>query len=95
MTVDDPRNPPDYVCPAEADVARRRSLGVYYTPRSAASLLARWAIRWGDDTVLEPSFGGCTILEAAVKRLRSLGCAAPADQLFGIRHRPLGFWSSP
>ena len=53
-------------------------------PESAASLLARWAIRWGDDTVLEPSFGGCTILEAAVKRLRSLGCAAPADQLFGF-----------
>lgn len=66
------------------DVERRRSLGIYYTPRTAATLLAHWAIRESSDTVLEPSFGGCTILEAAVERLRSLGCTHPASQLFGF-----------
>lgn len=74
----------EYISPTELDVKRRRSLGIYYTPRSAATLLARWAIREPVDKVLEPSFGGCTILEAAVKQLRVLGCAQPAIQLSGF-----------
>lgn len=74
----------DYVHPVEVDVKRRRALGIYYTPRSAAELLARWAIRRKDDTVLEPSFGGCTILEAALSQLRTLGCFHPAGQIFGF-----------
>lgn len=48
-----------------ADRYRRRSLGIYYTPRNAADLLAAWAIRNPADTVLEPSFGGCSLLAAA------------------------------
>lgn len=80
--VNDP--PADYIHPVEDDVERRRSLGIYYTPRSAAALLAKWAIRAGDDTILEPSFGGCTILEAAVARLRDLGCPQPPKQIFGF-----------
>lgn len=74
----------EHVIPLEADLGRRRELGIFYTPRSAAALLARWAIRTPKDTVLEPSFGGCTILEAAVDRLRSLGCQTPPQQLFGF-----------
>ena len=67
-----------------ANVGRRRSLGIYYTPQSAAQVLAGWAIRGAKDTVLEPSFGGCAMLEAAVARLRALGCREPAAQLQGF-----------
>jgi len=83
MLKNSPRPLPDHVDPLEIDYQRRRALGIYYTPRSAAALLARWAIRDRTDTVLEPSFGGCTILEAAVDRLRALGCRRPANQIFG------------
>jgi adenine-specific DNA-methyltransferase len=62
---------------------KRRSLGIYYTPSNAAHVFARWLIRDKSDTVLEPSFGGCSLLEAAVMRLRALGCRSPARQLSG------------
>ena len=74
----------DFVRSTEVDLQRRKSLGIYYTPRNAAAILAKWAIRNKDDTVLEPSFGGCTILEAALSRLRSLGCRRPEKQIFGF-----------
>ena len=62
---------------------RRRSLGIYYTPPEAAKILARWAIRNPRETVLEPSFGGCAMLSAAVSVLRSLGNDRPSRQLYG------------
>lgn len=66
------------------DLARRRNLGIYYTPRRAATLLANWAIRNASDYVLEPSFGGCALLGAAVERLKGLGCSTPSTQLCGF-----------
>lgn len=69
---------------AQIDIARRRSLGIYYTPKNAASILARWAITRASDRILEPSSGGCTMLEAAAVRLRDLGCRTPSSQLFGF-----------
>jgi len=74
----------EHIRPTELNAKRRRALGIYYTPRSAAALLAKWAIRSAADQVLEPSFGGCTILEAAVNQLRVLGCNEPSTQLFGF-----------
>lgn len=68
---------------SKVDQVRRRSLGIYYTPHTAAQVLARWAIRQRADTVLEPSFGGCALLAAAVDRLRQLGSKHPATQLRG------------
>jgi len=68
---------------AKSEERRRRSLGIYYTPPTAAQILARWAIRKRSDTVLEPSFGGCALLEAAVDRLRELGSKEPSTQLCG------------
>ncbi len=68
----------------ETDIERRRALGIYYTPRNAATMLAKWAIRSDHDTILEPSFGGCAILEAALNQLRSVGCVNPARQIFGF-----------
>lgn len=62
---------------------RRRALGIYYTPPEAAKALARWVIRHPDDSVLEPSFGGCAMLAAAVEVYQSLGNNDPSDQLYG------------
>jgi adenine-specific DNA-methyltransferase len=62
---------------------RRRNLGIYYTPPEAAKILARWAIQNSQDTVLEPSFGGCAMLAAAVSAFKSLGNHDPSLQLFG------------
>jgi adenine-specific DNA-methyltransferase len=61
----------------------RRPLGIYYTPQTLAQAIADWAIRNSTDTILEPSFGGCGFLAAACRRLRSLGCRAPAKRTAG------------
>ena len=74
-----------------ADTIRRRNLGIYYTPRHAAAILAKWAIRDAKETVLEPSFGGCALLSAAVARLSELGSEAPAAQLQGYDIDPQAF----
>jgi adenine-specific DNA-methyltransferase len=81
----------EHVLPLELDPARRRSLGIYYTPRSAATLLARWAIRSSEDQVLEPSFGGCAILASVVRELETLGCQAAASQIRGFDVDPSAF----
>jgi adenine-specific DNA-methyltransferase len=66
-----------------ANPVRRRNLGIYYTPSHAAAVLAKWAIRDSKETVLEPSFGGCALLSAAIARLGELGAEVPAAQLEG------------
>jgi adenine-specific DNA-methyltransferase len=70
---------------------KRRSLGIYYTPSRIAEVLVRWAIRDHTDTILEPSFGGCALLDAAISRLRSLGSAEPDRQLAGFDVDPEAF----
>lgn len=62
---------------------RKRALGIYYTPPEAARVLAQWAIRNPTDTVLEPSFGGCSMLAAAVDVFKSLGNDHPSMHLYG------------
>ena len=61
----------------------RKRMGIYYTPSGAARILCEWAIRSESDRVLEPSFGACGFLEAAVDRLREVGADSPLDQLYG------------
>ena len=65
--------------------------GIFYTPNQAAELLVSWGIRSVNDTVLEPSFGGCGFLEAAVNRLKHLGSLQPEAQLFGCDVDPVAF----
>lgn len=77
--------------PSFPPVAERRKLGIYYTPSVAASQIAIWAIRASEDLVLEPSFGGCALLSAAIDRLRQLGCQAPEHQLLGYDIDPTAF----
>lgn len=51
-----------------AEVQLRRALGAYYTPRTAAEYLADWAIRSGNERVLEPSVGDGAFV-VAVRRV--------------------------
>lgn len=69
----------------------QRELGAYYTPSVLASLLAKWAIRSCNEHVLEPGFGGCGFLQAAVDRLSELGSASPKNQLYGCDIDPQAF----
>jgi adenine-specific DNA-methyltransferase len=69
----------------------KRELGAYYTPSALASLLAKWAIRSCNERVLEPGFGGCGFLQAAIDRLTTLGSPSPKNQLFGCDIDPQAF----
>jgi len=42
----------------------QKALGAFYTPGDAAHYMARWAIRSGDDVVLEPSVGDGAFVRA-------------------------------
>src|SRR2546422_3890921 len=48
----------------------RRSLGAYYTPRSAADYMADWVVRYDGERVLEPSFGDGIFLRAIATSAR-------------------------
>lgn len=62
---------------------RRRKLGAYYTPTSVADSLVKWALPEPGD-VLDPSFGGCSFLQASLSRLAALGASNPKSHVFGI-----------
>lgn len=64
--------------------------GGYYTPANASALLARWAIRSPEATVLEPSCGDGSILNAAIERLLELGGkpGTSAAQVTGVELIP-------
>ena len=64
-------------------IAAAKELGAYYTDEAVARFLVRWAIRRGEDTALDPSFGGGVFLEAAAERVRELGGDAPGA-VFGV-----------
>ncbi|MCX4139344.1 SAM-dependent methyltransferase [Paraburkholderia sp. SEWSISQ10-3 4] len=64
-------------------LGRRRELGAFFTPPDLTKVISEWAIRSPGDLVLEPSFGGCGFLAAAVDRLSVMGTRNPAAQLFG------------
>lgn len=65
--------------------------GKFYTPDPATQLLCGWAIRSREDSVLEPSFGGCGFLVAARDQLTKLGSAVPHEHLFGCDIDPEAF----
>lgn len=71
-------------------LARKRELGAFYTPSSVTKVLCDWAIRSPDDTVLEPSFGGCNFLEASVRRIQELGTVV-ANNIYGCDIDPAAF----
>jgi hypothetical protein len=62
-----------------ADANTRVDLSAFYTPATTAACLASWAIRTGTERVLEPSFGGGALIDAAVERARTLGAEASLE----------------
>jgi hypothetical protein len=60
-----------------------KALGAFYTDVQVADFLVWWAVRSGQDSVLDPSFGGGVFLRSASKRLRQMG-GDPSEQVFGV-----------
>ena len=65
-------------------MSRRRLLGVYYTPDDLATVLVRWALTDGKGPLLDPSYGGCAFLEAAVRILSEQDLSRPETQVYGV-----------
>ncbi|MGL4611220.1 MAG: HsdM family class I SAM-dependent methyltransferase [Trueperaceae bacterium] len=61
---------------------RAKALGAYYTNQTVADFLVLWAIRHAHDNVVDPSFGGGVFLEAAARRLETLG--TNASGIYGV-----------
>lgn len=67
------------------DAVSRKARGAFFTPPSLAAALCDWALRSGEDWVLEPSCGEAVFLTAAARRLTALrGRPAGAGQLRGF-----------
>lgn len=69
--------------PRKSFQREQKMLGAFYTPSAMCELLADWAITEKNQNVLEPSFGGCCFLEAALSRLSSLGNSNPYENIYG------------
>ena len=67
-----------------SDVSPRRLFGVYYTPDDLASVLVRWALADKPGPVLDPSFGGCAFLEAAVQVLSEMNVSKAGTRVYGV-----------
>ncbi len=65
-------------------INRRRLLGVYYTPDDLATTLVRWALNGGIGPVLDPSYGGCAFLEAAVRILSEKDASRAKTWVYGV-----------
>lgn len=59
------------------NLAQRKMLGSYFTPSTAAHLMAAWALRHRDETVLEPSLGDGQFLHAIAHVGRAAGWPKP------------------
>lgn len=66
------------------DAFRRKALGIHYTPRWVAELLVSWALDVEEPTILDPSFGGCAFLSAALEHFASRGVQNAANNIFGV-----------
>lgn len=65
-------------------VENKKKFASFYTPQPVAQALADWAITDADTTVLDPSFGGCAFLYAALETLGRRGNPAPGKQIYGV-----------
>ncbi len=66
------------------EVDRRRLFGAFYTPDSLAEILVRWALKGKEGTILDPSFGGCAFLTAAVNELERMGVSNAGRYVHGV-----------
>lgn len=58
-------------------------LAAFYTPQNVAQMLTDWALTDPQDTVLDPSYGGCSFLNAAQTTLFNRGSLKPEQQIYG------------
>ncbi len=65
-----------------------RDLGAYYTPPSLADSLASWAVRTGQETVLEPSIGGGALAAAVLRQALAITGQPFRGKLFGCDLNP-------
>ena len=54
-------------------VNKQKLRGGYYTPAPLCDYLVNWAIRTGDENILEPSCGNGNFITSALGKLNSLG----------------------
>ena len=71
-----------------SDISTRRLFGVYYTPDDLASVMVRWALADGRGRVLDPSYGGCAFLDAAVRILSELDASTAGQRVYGVEIDP-------
>jgi adenine-specific DNA-methyltransferase len=60
------------------------SLAPFYTPQNVAQLLTDWAVVHAQARILDPSYGGCAFLNAALSTLTRVGSPSPGRQIFGV-----------
>lgn len=58
--------------------------GGYYTPPEVARFICEWTIESGEATILEPSCGDGSFIEAARARLEALGSTDAINQILGV-----------
>jgi hypothetical protein len=61
-----------------------KGLAAFYTPRDVAQILTDWAVTDASCLVLDPSYGGCAFLNAALETLIEKGSTRPEKQIFGV-----------
>src|SRR4051812_42375890 len=69
---------------AGRELSERKRLGVFYTPDPLARVLAEWALAGNAGPILDPSFGGCSFLRAALDCLVSAGIRDGARFIHGV-----------
>ncbi len=68
----------------DGPVADQRLRGAFYTPDDLATVLTRWALASRPGTVLDPSYGGCSFVRAAVGVLREMRANRPRSLVYGV-----------
>lgn len=66
--------------------ALRKARGAFFTPDAIAEFIVEWAVRTGDDRILEPSAGDAAFLVPAVRALKRRGTDVP--EVHGVEIHP-------
>ena len=73
------------------NTTRKKELAAFYTHQGLTDIICSWAIANPNDTIFEPSFGGCGFLRSARDRLTALQSPDPVQQIFGCDIDPTAF----
>lgn len=69
----------------------KKRLGAFYTPDELSMPLCQWAIKSANETILEPSFGGCGFLRSAANRVTELNGNPSSSNIYGCDIDPKAF----